>query len=75
MATAAPVARCPDCGEDIKLWPLIKEGEELICPHCEADLTVVGVDPVELDWAYALPAEDDEDWDDWDDDDDDDDDY
>ena len=71
MATATSAARCPDCGEKIELWPLIKEGEELICPHCEADLVVVSADPVELDWAYALPA-DDEDWDDWDDEDEDD---
>lgn len=61
-------APCPDCGEKIKLWPLLKEGKELICPYCEADLMVVSLDPVELDWAYTPPAEDDKDWDDWDDD-------
>ena len=36
----------------------VKEGEELICPYCEADLMVVSLDPVELDWAYTPPAED-----------------
>jgi hypothetical protein len=48
-------------------------GDEVICPHCEADLEVVNLDPPELDWAYLEP-DDGDDWDDdWDDDDDDDD--
>ncbi|UCC65702.1 MAG: lysine biosynthesis protein LysW [Anaerolineae bacterium] len=48
----------------MELWPLLKVGEELTCPHCEADLEVISLDPVELDWAYIPPADDDEDWDD-----------
>jgi alpha-aminoadipate carrier protein LysW len=71
MAIGASVAPCPDCGREIQLWPLLKVGEELICPHCEAELEVISLDPVELDWAYLPPAEDDEDWDDWDDEDED----
>ena len=70
MTTATPSGICPDCGNRIKLWPLINVGEELVCPFCEADLEVVSLDPVELDWAYFEPAVDDNDWDDdWDDDD------
>jgi hypothetical protein len=50
-------------------------GEELNCPHCEADLVVVGLDPVEFDWADLSSAGDDDwddDWDDnWDDEEDD----
>jgi DNA-directed RNA polymerase subunit RPC12/RpoP len=68
MATATTIARCPDCKREIELWPLLQVGEELICPHCETDLIVVSLDPVELDWVYALPAEDDEEWEDWGDD-------
>jgi uncharacterized paraquat-inducible protein A len=72
MATAMTVVRCPDCKQEIELSPLLQMGEELLCPHCEADLVVVNLEPVELDWAYALPAEDDDDWDDdWDEEDDD----
>jgi len=75
MVSSAPVAPCPDCGQKIELWPLLKVGEELVCPHCDADLEVVSIDPVELDWAYLEPATDEDDWDDdWDDDDWDDDD-
>jgi len=53
------------------LWPLLKVGEELICPHCEANLEVVNLDPVELDWAYIPPAEDDDSWEEWDEEDED----
>jgi lysine biosynthesis protein LysW len=41
------------------LNPTPKVGKGLTCPHCGADLEVIGVDPVELDWAYE---ESDEDW-------------
>lgn len=75
MATVAAVAPCPDCGRAINLWPLLQVGEELNCPHCEADLVVVGLDPVEFDWADLSSAGDDDwddDWDDnWDDEEDD----
>jgi alpha-aminoadipate carrier protein LysW len=67
MVTEMTVARCPDCGRQIELWPLLQVGEELLCRHCEADLEVVGLDPVELDWAHIPPAEDGENGDKWDD--------
>jgi lysine biosynthesis protein LysW len=44
-------------------------GEEVICPHCEADLEVVSLDPLELDWAWIEPAGDQDVDDDWDDED------
>jgi lysine biosynthesis protein LysW len=66
MVTATATARCPDCEQEIQLWPLLQVGEELTCPHCETELEVISLDPTELDWAYIPPA-DDEDWHDWDD--------
>jgi alpha-aminoadipate carrier protein LysW len=63
MAATAVFAPCPDCGEEIELWSQVKVGEELTCPYCEAELEVISLDPVELDWAYVPPAEDEEDWD------------
>jgi alpha-aminoadipate carrier protein LysW len=59
-------AYCPDCDEKITLNPNPVVGQKLTCPHCDADLEVIGVDPLELDWAY------DWEWDDEDDEDDDD---
>lgn len=60
-ATAPP---CPDCGRKIELRRQLKVGEELVCPHCGAELEVVNLEPVELDWAYLDPATDKDDWDD-----------
>ena len=58
---------CPDCGEKISLKGTIRMGQEVICPHCDAELEVVETDPVELDWAYydeyeSDEEEEDEDW-------------
>lgn len=52
------VAICPSCGDDIKLPSHLKIGQKVTCPSCDADLEVIDLNPVELDWAY-----DEEDWD------------
>jgi lysine biosynthesis protein LysW len=54
-------AFCPDCDEEMTFNPHPRLAQKVICPHCDADLEVISVDPLELDWAY--------DWseDDWDD--------
>lgn len=59
-------AICPSCGEWVKLLENPKIGQKITCPECEADLEVVEVSPVELDWAYLEGADelDDEDWED-----------
>ncbi|MBN1872861.1 MAG: hypothetical protein JXA33_01415 [Anaerolineae bacterium] len=65
----AITTECPSCEENISLHGKLELGKKIRCPHCDADLEVVGLSPVELDWA------DYDDWDDeWDDDDEDDDD-
>jgi lysine biosynthesis protein LysW len=58
-------AYCPDCDEKIVLNPKPQIGKRFKCSNCDAELEVIGTDPLELDWAY--------DWD-WDDDDEEDDD-
>jgi hypothetical protein len=41
-------------------------GQEVACPHCDAELEVIETDPVELDWIYEDDVdEDDDDDDDW----------
>lgn len=61
------VVACPDCGQKIDLGSQPKLGQEVTCPYCEADLEVISLDPLELDWAYIEPATDEDDWDDLDD--------
>jgi alpha-aminoadipate carrier protein LysW len=61
-------AFCPDCDGEIRLSPHGRLGQKLVCPHCGADLEVIGVDPLELDWAHVWTerdwgdVEDEEDW-------------
>lgn len=72
-------AICPSCGEWVKLPDHPKIGQKITCLQCEADLEVIEVNPVELDWAFMEAELDDEEWDDdedwdeeedWDDEDD-----
>ena len=44
--------KCPLCGEKINsnMKPWI--GMPVICPACEAELEIVGLNPVSLDWPY-----------------------
>lgn len=56
---------CPDCDEKIVLNPYIRLGRKLECPHCDADLEVISLDPLELDLVYDWSFEEDEDEDDW----------
>lgn len=60
---------CPDCDGRITVNPHVKLGLRLVCPHCEADLEVISVDPPEIDWFYDWTwdeeeeeEEEDEDW-------------
>ena len=54
-------AYCPDCDGRIAFNPVPKVGKRLTCPHCDAELEVIDLDPVELDW---VSDESDEDWED-----------
>ena len=60
-------AICPSCGEWVRLPDHPKIGQKITCLECEADLEVIEVNPVELDWVYMEDELDDEDWDDEDD--------
>ena len=63
-------AICPSCEGWVAIPNNPRIGQQVMCRHCETDLEIIEISPVELDWVN----EDDDDWDDdWDDDDDDDD--
>lgn len=44
------ISKCPMCGEKIKLSHKVWLGQDVICPVCDAELEVVNLNPVELDW-------------------------
>ena len=54
-----PSAYCPDCDETITLSSP-RVGQKLLCPHCDTKVEVIGLDPLDLDWAYDTSY--DEDW-------------
>lgn len=64
-----PYAICPECDGDVYLKSQPSIGDRVDCPHCETELEVVSLHPVELDWPWD-DDEESEEWDDWDDDDD-----
>jgi alpha-aminoadipate carrier protein LysW len=59
------VIDCLDCGYEIPLGAGPWLGQLIRCHNCGAELEIINVDPLELDWAYLEPAELEEDWD-WD---------
>lgn len=50
-------AECPSCQSEIKLTGKPFMGQQVRCRSCDADLEVVWLDPVELDW---VPEDDDD---------------
>jgi len=60
---------CISCGINIEIQDnLAVLGNMITCPHCDAELEIVWLDPLELDWPYE--DDDDEDEDDYYEDDD-----
>jgi hypothetical protein len=52
-------AFCVHCDERIDLgaWPRV--GQRVVCSHCQARLEIIGLSPIEMDWAYEAPSTDD----------------
>ncbi len=53
-------ARCPMCSEDTTVPKQAKLGTPVVCEHCEAELEVVSLKPLELDWPLEDLDSDDE---------------
>jgi len=48
---------CPDCDARLSLsHPRLMQ--KLLCPYCDAQLEVISLEPLELDWAMEWPDED-----------------
>jgi lysine biosynthesis protein LysW len=46
------VAKCPLCGEKIKIGTKPWIGQEFECPACDAILEVISLSPISLDAPY-----------------------
>ena len=56
-------AVCPDCDESIRVPGKPQLGQRFVCQSCSAELEVINLEPIELDWAFDEPEDDDDDWD------------
>lgn len=45
-------AKCPLCRENVHISPKFKVGDRVICTGCDAQLEIVSLVPLELDWPY-----------------------
>jgi hypothetical protein len=59
------IALCPDCEEGISVGPRPRIGQRVTCPHCNAELEVVEINPLELDWAFEDTDTDYDEEDEW----------
>jgi alpha-aminoadipate/glutamate carrier protein LysW len=62
-------AECPQCGNVVSVSAQPKLGKLVVCKECGAELEVVWLDPLELDWPIdADEFDEDEDYDELDED-------
>jgi len=43
-------AECPQCGNEVNVGPHPRIGKRVECKECGAELEVVWLDPLEIDW-------------------------
>ena len=58
---------CPDCNGEIRFRKSPHLGMLVTCHNCQTSLEIVRRDPLELDWAFDDPFDEDEDEEDLDD--------
>lgn len=65
-------AKCPMCSASVSVPSKVKQGDIVFCEACDAELEVVNLKPLELDWpldgeefefAYEDYGDDDDDYD------------
>ena len=54
-----PTANCPECDEEVYVDAESEQGDTVTCDECGSSLTVVGLDPIELDLKDETGDEDD----------------
>jgi hypothetical protein len=51
---------CPECDGDVPFKKVPRLDQRIICPECGAYLVIIGTSPIELDWGFDDPAEEEE---------------
>jgi lysine biosynthesis protein LysW len=47
--------QCKSCGHEIRLRHAPRLGQRFTCPRCATQLEVIGLVPLEVDWAFDEP--------------------
>ena len=50
-----PVGACPECDADVVFAEPPMLNMHIQCENCYSELVVIGLAPIELDWAFAEP--------------------
>jgi len=50
-----PMGACPECDADVLFSESPKLFQRIQCGECGFELVVIGLTPIELDWAFAEP--------------------
>lgn len=48
---------CPSCGKALRFRKDPQAGSRLTCPTCGTALEVLGTAPLELDWSFEAPIQ------------------
>jgi lysine biosynthesis protein LysW len=48
---------CRSCGRRLRFRRAPRLGQQLVCPKCGTRLEVIGVTPLEVDWAFDAPID------------------
>jgi hypothetical protein len=52
------IGACPECDADVVFNEMPSLEQRIVCARCRAALIVIGLTPIELDWAYMEPLSD-----------------
>jgi lysine biosynthesis protein LysW len=52
-----PMGACPECDADVLVTDSPKIDQHIQCANCGSELVIIGLTPIELDWAFAEPFE------------------
>ena len=55
--TQTAIVTCPDCGEEMTLKDAIRIHLSVRCSNCDAELKVLRMAPIELDWVLYEPKD------------------
>lgn len=53
-----PTTNCPECDEEVFVDAESEQGDTVTCDECGSTLTVVGLDPIEVDLKEEADGED-----------------